>query len=438
MSTDDPFSSIPEGDRTIIMPTPGRRATAGGPGVPPTAVSQANEPTEATPDTGGINVLVAAANPLLDLVPQLRTTLEHPHPEGLRDSLARGVRTFEARAQAAGVSPEKIIAARYVLCTLLDETAMSTPWGGSAMWARQSLLVMFHNEAWGGEKFFQLLSKLAEQPSVNRDLLELMYICLSLGFKGRYQTVENGRMTLETLRERLAQMLRLEQGEYERSLSPRWQGVSVRRKTLFSALPLWIAIGILGAVTLGTYFAFNYAINEKSDPVYAQVLALRAQAAGPAAVPAAAPLSKEPRLAALLEPEIRQGLAAVRDEANRSVVTLRGDGLFMPGSATVSPSYLTPLKHVAEALNTLPGPVRIIGHTDNQPIRSARFPSNWHLSEERARAVAALLRDNSKSPERYSVEGRADSEPLAPGNTPATRAQNRRVEIVLSAPGPGG
>jgi type VI secretion system protein ImpK len=438
MSTDDPFSSIPEGDRTIIMPTPGRRASAGASGVPPTALPQANEKMEAAPDTGGINALVAAANPLLDLVPQLRTTLDHPHPEGLRDSLAQDIRAFEARAQAAGVSPEKIIAARYVLCALLDETAMSTPWGGSGMWARQSLLVMFHNEAWGGEKFFQLLSKLAEQPAVNRDLLALMYICLSLGFKGRYQTLESGRMTLESLRERLAQMLRREQGEYERSLSPRWQGVSVRRKTLFSALPLWIAIGMLGAVTLGIYFAFSYVLNEKSDPVYARVLALRPQAGGPTAAPAATPLSKEPRLAALLEPEIRQGLATVRDEANRSVVTLRGDGLFMPGSATVSASYVTPLRHIAEALSTLPGPVRVIGHTDNQPIRSARFPSTWHLSEERARAVATLLSDNGKSPERYSVEGRADSEPLVPGNTPAARAQNRRVEIVLSAPRPGG
>jgi type VI secretion system protein ImpK len=195
---------------------------------------------------------------------------------------------------------------------------------------------------------------------------------------------------------------------------------------------------MLGAVTLGIYFAFSYVLNEKSDPVYARVLALRPQAGGPTAAPAATPLSKEPRLAALLEPEIRQGLATVRDEANRSVVTLRGDGLFMPGSATVSASYVTPLRHIAEALSTLPGPVRVIGHTDNQPIRSARFPSNWHLSEERARAVATLLSDNGKSPERYSVEGRADSEPLVPGNTPAARAQNRRVEIVLSAPRPGG
>ena len=439
MSMDNPFSSIPEGERTIIMPTPGRRAA------PAPSAGAAAHPIQddgagaAAPDTGGLNPLVAAANPLLDLVPQLRATLDHPHPESLRDWLATGIRTFEVRAQAAGVSHEKIIAARYVLCTLLDETAATTPWGGSGIWARQSLLVTFHNESWGGEKFFQLLSKLAENPTANRDLLELMYVCLALGFRGRYQMADNGRAALDTLRERLAQMLRKQQGEYERSLSPHWQGVAVKRKTLLTALPLWIAIGLLGAVTLGAYFGFSYALNEKSDPVYADVLALRSQAAHPApAAPAPVAPARQPRLAALLEPEVRQGLAAVRDEAHRSVVTLRGDGLFAPGSATVSPAYLATLKHIAAALDTLPGSVQVIGHTDSQPIRSARFPSNWHLSQERARAVAELLRQSSATPDRYRVDGRADSEPLTPGNTPAERAQNRRVEIVLNAPQRGG
>lgn len=435
MSQDDPFF-LPDSDRTIIMPTPGRRAAAAQQAVASAAVRDVfpNEP----PETGGLNPLVAAANPLLDLVPQLRATLQHPDPTGLRDFLAQGIRTFEARAQGAGIRSEKIIAARYALCTLLDEAAASTPWGGSGTWARHSLLVMFHNEAWGGEKFFQLLSKLAEDPAGNRDLLELMYVCLALGFKGRYQVLDNGKAALETLRERLAQMLRKQQGEYERALSPHWQGVTVRRKTLFTALPLWIAFGGLGLLMLGAYLGLNSILNDKSDPVYAQVQALRVQSAAPALLPRAAPLAQKPRLAGFLEPEINRGLVAVRDEANRSVVTIRGDGLFDPGSATISPSYIAPLQRVAEALDALPGPVRVIGHTDNQPIRSTRFPSNWHLSQERARAVMTLLKEKARSPARYSADGRADAEPLGPNTTVAQRALNRRVEIVLAAPPAGG
>lgn len=435
MSHDDPFS-VPESDHTIIMPTPGRRAAA-------QAAAPATTPREAIPnrplpETSGLNPLLAAANPLLDVVPQLRATLQHPDPTGLREFLAQGIKTFEARAQAGGVRPEKVIAARYALCTLLDESIASTPWGGSGTWAKQSLLVMFHNEGWGGEKFFQLLSKLAEDPATNRDLLELMYVCLALGFKGRYQVQDNGKEALDTLRERLAQMLRKQQGDYERALSPHWQGVDVQRKTLFTALPLWIALGGLGLIMLGAYFGLSYVLNEKSDPVYAQIQALRVQSAAPVVQASPPPLAQKPRLAGFLEPEIKKGLVAVRDEENRSVVTILGDGLFAPGSATISSAYLAPLQRVAEALEAQPGQVRVIGHTDNQPIRSTRFPSNWHLSQERAQSVMALLKEKSRTPARYSADGRADAEPLGPNTTAAQRALNRRVEIVLATSPAGG
>jgi type VI secretion system protein ImpK len=435
MSQEDPFS-LPESDRTIIMPTPGRR-TATQQAASAAAPAAGRTTYEPPPDTSGLNALLAAANPLLDLVPRLRATMEHPDPAGLRASLIQGIRTFEARAQAAGVRPEKIIAARYALCTLLDETAASTPWGGSGTWARHSLLVLFHNEAWGGEKFFQLLAKLAENPEANLDLLELMYVCLALGFKGRYQVLDNGRAELDALRERLGRMLRKQQGEYERALSPHWQGVTVRRRTLFSALPLWIMLGGLGVVMLGAYFGLNVKLNEKSDPAFAQIQSLRARGAMPAPAPAPAPTqaqpARQPRLAGLLEPEIQRGLVAVRDEENRSVVTIRGDGLFAPGSATVSSDHLALLRRVAEAIDAVNGPVKVVGHTDNQPIHSARFPSNWHLSQERAQSVMTLLKQGSRSPERYSADGRADTEPLGPNTTPAQRAQNRRVEIILTA-----
>jgi type VI secretion system protein ImpK len=434
MSQEDPFS-LPESDRTIIMPTPGRRTTQTAPAAAPAAGRTAYEPP---PETSGLNALLAAANPLLDLAPRLRATMEHPDPAGLRASLIQGIRTFEARAQAAGVRPEKIIAARYALCTLLDETAASTPWGGSGTWARHSLLVLFHNEAWGGEKFFQLLSKLAENPDANLDLLELMYVCLALGFKGRYQVLDNGRAELDALRERLGRMLRKQHGEYERALSPHWQGVAVRRRTLFSAMPLWIILGVLGVLMLGAYFGLNYKLNEKSDPAYAQIQSLRARGTMPAPAPVQAQPARQPRLAGLLEPDIQRGLVAVRDEENRSVVTIRGDGLFAPGSATVSSDHIALLRRVAEAIDTVRGPVKVVGHTDNQPIRSARFPSNWHLSQERAQSVMALLKQGSRSPERYSADGRADTEPLGPNTTPAQRAQNRRVEIILTTLPQGG
>jgi type VI secretion system protein ImpK len=89
-------------------------------------------------------------------------------------------------------------------------------------------------------------------------------------------------------------------------------------------------------------------------------------------------------------------------------------------------------ERIGAALNQVPGPVLIAGHTDNQPIRTLRFPSNWHLSKDRAASVKALLGGFVK-PERLTAEGRADTEPLADNVAAEGRAKNRRVEITLLA-----
>lgn len=153
MSQEDPFA-LPDSDRTFMMPSPGGRAPRRIETVA-TASPTSTDVTglEALTPSGGFGPLLGAASPLLNLVPQLRATLQHPNPAELREAMAQGIRSFESRAKGAGISPEKVIAARYALCTLLDETAASTPWGGSGAWANKSLLVLFHNETWGGKVF---------------------------------------------------------------------------------------------------------------------------------------------------------------------------------------------------------------------------------------------------------------------------------------------
>src|SRR5690554_4762443 len=135
----------------------------------------------------GSNPLLAVANPLVNLIYQIRTLVQISEPEELRSYLVAEVKKFSLRGKQAGLDGDDLIAARYCLCTVLDETAAQTPWGGSGVWSRHSLLVIFHNETWGGEKFFQLLSKLLESPKEHFNLLELMYYCICMGFEGRYR-----------------------------------------------------------------------------------------------------------------------------------------------------------------------------------------------------------------------------------------------------------
>jgi type VI secretion system protein ImpK len=86
---------------------------------------------------------------------------------------------------------------------------------------------------------------------------------------------------------------------------------------------------------------------------------------------------------------------------------------------------------IGDALASLQGRVVITGHTDNSPIKSARFPSNWHLSQERAKSVAAIIERKVLQSSRLQPEGRADSEPVASNDTAQGKAKNRRVELTV-------
>ena len=86
------------------------------------------------------------------------------------------------------------------MCTALDEAAMNTPWGHEADWSQHNLLATFHNEVAGGERFFSLLKGLGREPKENIYLLELMYVCLALGYEGTYKIARNGQETLQKVR----------------------------------------------------------------------------------------------------------------------------------------------------------------------------------------------------------------------------------------------
>ena len=121
----------PDPEATIAIPTPGRRRDADAPALPaaPSAGSEA-----ATVDVGalgGINPLVAAANPVLAVAAQIRHTLKHPDPAGLRSSLRQSIGAFEKAAIASGFSDDTVAAASIALGALVDESAASTPWGSA-------------------------------------------------------------------------------------------------------------------------------------------------------------------------------------------------------------------------------------------------------------------------------------------------------------------
>ncbi|MBT8072511.1 MAG: type VI secretion system protein TssL, partial [Xanthomonadales bacterium] len=219
---DDPFFDMDD-EHTIIKPNPRGRAQP----------QQRRPQRQAEPgrkvdlsSRPGLNPLEKSASTLLNLLSQIRNTSSHPNPTGLHKQLADEIKNFERDAQRAGIPDKTVFIARYVLCTTIDEFVMSTPWGASSIWNSQSLLSMFHKETRGGERFFHLLNKLNQDPARNIDILELMYVCLSLGFQGRYRVDSNGINELAEIRESLYYTLRNQHEETEPELSPHWEGMN--------------------------------------------------------------------------------------------------------------------------------------------------------------------------------------------------------------------
>jgi len=422
-------------DATMLVLNPGgrRTAAAASAGALPATTGAATPPLTVLPGSG-LNPLVRAANPLLDLVVPLRYTTQPPDLGPLRERLVQAVRTFETDAHAASVPAESIAAARYALCTLIDEAIAGTAWG-SGVWGARSLLVAFHNEASGGEKFFLVLQRLSQDPARHLDLLELMYLCLALGLEGRYRVLDNGHGQLATLRERLLQLIRQRRGPLETDLSPHWHGAAAPATSPLHGTPLWVLGAVACVVLLAAQLIASHLLNRASDPVFSRLSALRMTDAKALPAPLATTPAAPSRMAGFLAPEVAQGLVTVAEAPGSTTITLRGEGMFGPGSAEVNGAMNGLLARIGDALGTLPGKVIVTGHTDStRPGLSARFPSNFELSEARAQSVMRALAARAGPAARYSVKGLSDGVPVAPNDSAAGRARNRRVEVMVLAP----
>jgi type VI secretion system protein ImpK len=456
--SDDPFSEPDDSERTVIRPVPGGRRPP--PAAPPPAAPSpfASRPmappppmasTAAAPMSSegaenisfGLNPLVAAAAPLLQLLGRLRTTYSQPNVDDLRERTIAQVRTFEQQARDTGVPMEQLRPAHYALCASIDDVVLNTPWGSSGSWGARSLVSSFHQEVRSGERFFQLLNQMKENPGNFLPVLELMYLCISLGFQGQYRLSPRGPGELERLREDLYTIIVRQRQAADPALSPHWQGVNAPYKPARAVVPSWV-LGAAALVVVGGLFVwFSTGLNAASDDTFGHMLSAplshmpNIQRAAPVRPPPPPPVVQQEPLSVFLKPEIDQGLVAVLGDHSMPIVRIHNTGLFASGSATVSPNYIHLLERIGQALKAEKGPVEVIGYTDNQPIHTVQFPSNFQLSKARAEAARDIIVRALGEPGRVAAEGRADADPIAPNATPEGREQNRRIEVTLRRQG---
>jgi chemotaxis protein MotB len=134
----------------------------------------------------------------------------------------------------------------------------------------------------------------------------------------------------------------------------------------------------------------------------------------------------------LLSNQVAQHTVSIQMGRDGLVISLREAGFFDSGSATPKPETIATLRQISSALGGTPYSLRIEGHTDNIPIHTSAFDSNWELSSARATHIARLFIDaKAMPPERISAAGYAQFHPVADNDTAEGRAQNRRVDLVV-------
>jgi type VI secretion system protein ImpK len=431
-SKDDPFAPR---DATVFRPRPGAgKRGAERPVTPePRAHAPSSGPTRQLPTASvrdflatGLDVLLQAASPLLILMGRLRNSLSNPDVPALRRQSIEQVREFEERARSGGVAPETVLAARYALCSAFDEAVLSTPWGGQSDWGEHSLLVTLHREAWGGEKFFDMLQKISGDPARHIDLMELQYVCLALGFTGKYAVAERGHARLAEIQSDLYRRIREYRGVPPAELSLHWRGMQDRRNPVIRYVPWWVVGALTLVVLAGAFIYYHSRLGTLAAPINERLAHI-----GMAQAPVSAAPSAAPRLKQLLRADEEAGVLSVEERGNQTVVTLLASDLFGSGSGKLNPKYEPTMQRIAQALSQVRGQVFVVGHTDDQPLRSLKFQDNYDLSRARATEVLKLLSQSIDNAARIQSSGVGDSEPrYKPPSTPENRARNRRVEII--------
>ncbi|WNO60989.1 type VI secretion system protein TssL, long form [Rheinheimera sp. MMS21-TC3] len=431
-------------DKTVLKPQPGGR------GIKKTAAVSAEQAeinvdktqiSSSGRNNGNIpillplsisdNVLIDDAAALFSLIPAMRNTRQHADVAALKTQCVQLINQYEQQLRQKEINSELIQNARYCMCSFLDEVVLNTSWGENSDWATESLLATFHNETFGGSYFFTLLDSAIAEPKAHLLLLELQYLCLSFGFAGKMRIEERGYEKLEQYREKAYSAIRSQRGEPARELSSSWRSQVVASNKLNADFPLWVICSVIGAFLLGIYMYLNYQINSYSDVVHRNLNTLVTWQPDLTEVGSVKVQADTLRLQQLLQTEIRRGLLDIIELPDRVRIRVALDQLFNPGSNGINESFQPVAAKIARALEGTEGRILVSGYTDNQPIFTSKYPSNWHLSLARANAMAESLAKGADLRGRLWPEGHGDANPLAENTSATNRALNRRVEIDL-------
>lgn len=430
-------------DSTIIKPRPGalqspRHNSANGLEAHRSGPMHAPEQPQAISHelhipTTRSNPLVDAASHILSLAGYLRQLQTSPmNIQALRRQCVSLLHGFTKQLDKVGYTPASSKMASYSLCALLDETILNQDWGRNSEWSQQSLLSDFHSETWAGTHFFEIVDRALQ--SQDSDLLQLLYLCLAMGFKGKYRVEKDGSHALDTLMADIFQKINHNKPHLSSAADLKWQKNLVAGRQLTYQVPLWSVFTLCGAVMAIVYISFVLHLQSYAEPLYQQLARIGSAPTIASAPPDHAPLDQAYQyLDKFLKTEINSSIISLEILPDRIRLRLTNDALFASGSADINEEIKPVLMKISRALEGTSGKILITGHTDDQRIYSNRYPSNWHLSLDRATQVSNYLAVSADLKGRLWPEGRGSSDPVTDNLTEVNRAQNRRIDIELLA-----
>lgn len=432
--------------KTLIIPNPGGRRKSTNTAVTPSApANPAPQPPQSAAQAplnfnqfdfnvesaAGENIILSYASSILMLASNIRSLEPSNSIEQLRLDIEKLVTKFDQQMTESGLSKEVVLTARYLICCLVDELVLSTPWGSDSVWSHQTLLGKYHNETSGGEKFFLIVNKLLEQPERNIDLIELCYVCLSTGFCGKYRISKQGDSELLQVSQKLYQPIE-KYRPIDRDLSPDWQGIGKSEKNFGRKLPTVFVYILFGFVLIALYIGLLTSLKTKVEPVYQKIesvgwddFVLQINESQSKSIDVAGIATS---LEQTLKKSIDNKIVAIDVRDNMLIIRLISTSLFKSGSSRVNEDALPDVNLLVNSIKDYADRVLVIGHTDS----TGKADSNWVISRKRAEAIAKWLEKSNNKLTNIITRGVADTEPFVKDtDNDYNQSLNRRVELIL-------
>lgn len=218
----------------------------------------------------GLNPLVDASSSIFSVIGKLRYLKSYRLLNKLQKELMQEIQTFQETIKHSGYNSEYIIVCRYVLCASIDDIICNTTWGGQGHWDIYSLLAAFNQDTQHQDKYFTILERAIKEPTLYIDLMELMYICLSMGYKGQYRSTEHSQYQLEQITNNLYKHIRAYRGSFSKTLSP--TPIKPIKQTVKSApqsksSPLFIFF-VTACIIMTIFVSLGYIMDVISNEAY--------------------------------------------------------------------------------------------------------------------------------------------------------------------------